>query len=73
MQSVGGQAPEEVRGAFERGVGIAATDERRDRRCLFRLRAASAKAAQVAMEAATIAGRGEGDTQEEAGAQGLYC
>eukprot|EP00964_Phaeocystis_antarctica_P057649 scaffold34127_cov77-Phaeocystis_antarctica.AAC.3 len=69
-QPAGGQAPEELRGAIERGVGIAATDERRDRRRLLRLGAAPAQAPQAAVDAATVAGRGEGGTQEEGGAQG---
>ena len=47
---------------IERGVGIAAADERRDRRRLFRLGAAPAQAPQAAVGAATVAGRGEGTT-----------
>jgi hypothetical protein len=42
VKLAGGQAPEELRGAFERGVGIAAADERRDRRRLLSLGAAPA-------------------------------
>ena len=65
MQPAGGQAPEELRGAFERGVGIAAADERGDRRRLLRLGAAPAQAPQAAVEAAAVAGRGEGGTAGE--------
>eukprot|EP00964_Phaeocystis_antarctica_P062834 scaffold37678_cov65-Phaeocystis_antarctica.AAC.4 len=72
-QLVGGQAPQELGGAFERGVGIAAADERRDRRRLFRLSAAPAQAPQAVVEAATIVGRGEGGTQEEGCARGHIC
>eukprot|EP00964_Phaeocystis_antarctica_P009393 scaffold5085_cov73-Phaeocystis_antarctica.AAC.3 len=73
VQPAGGQAAKELRGAFERGVGIAAADERRDRRRLFRLGAAPAQAPQAAVEAATIAGRGEGGTQEPGDADGRIC
>eukprot|EP00964_Phaeocystis_antarctica_P081948 scaffold51320_cov69-Phaeocystis_antarctica.AAC.4 len=66
VQPTGGQATEKLRGAFERGVGIAAADERRDRRRLFRLGAAPTQAPQAAVDAATIAGRGEGGAQEAA-------
>eukprot|EP00964_Phaeocystis_antarctica_P003974 scaffold2123_cov69-Phaeocystis_antarctica.AAC.2 len=72
-QPAGGQATEELRGAFEHGVGIAAADERRDRRRLFRLGAAPAQAPQAAVDAATVAGRGEGGTQEKGGAHGRKC
>eukprot|EP00964_Phaeocystis_antarctica_P147304 scaffold113845_cov72-Phaeocystis_antarctica.AAC.2 len=67
------QAAKELRGAFERGIGIAAADERRDCRRLFRLGAAPAQAPQAAVDAATVAGRGEGGTQEEADAEGHSC
>eukprot|EP00964_Phaeocystis_antarctica_P004553 scaffold2459_cov72-Phaeocystis_antarctica.AAC.5 len=73
VQPAGGQAAEELRGAFERGVGIAAADERRDRRRLLHLGAAPAQAPQAAVDAATIAGRGEDGTQEEGDAQGRKC
>eukprot|EP00964_Phaeocystis_antarctica_P009941 scaffold5401_cov75-Phaeocystis_antarctica.AAC.1 len=74
VQPAGGQASEELRGAFERGVGIAAADERRDRRRLFRLGAAPAQAPQAAVDAATISGRGEGRKhEEEDGAQAHTC
>eukprot|EP00964_Phaeocystis_antarctica_P017328 scaffold9564_cov85-Phaeocystis_antarctica.AAC.4 len=73
VQPTGGQAAEELRGAFEGGVGVAATDERRDRRRLFRLGAAPAHAPQAAVDAATIAGRGEGGTQEGADDKGRLC
>eukprot|EP00964_Phaeocystis_antarctica_P059385 scaffold35248_cov76-Phaeocystis_antarctica.AAC.3 len=69
----GGQAAEELRGAFEGGVGIGAADERRDRRRLLRLGAAPAQAPQAAVDAATIAGRGEGGTQEGADDKGRLC
>eukprot|EP00964_Phaeocystis_antarctica_P059679 scaffold35471_cov87-Phaeocystis_antarctica.AAC.1 len=72
-QPASGQATEELFGAFEHGVGIAAADERRDRRSLFRLGAAPAQAPQAAVDAATVAGRGEGGTQDKGGAQGRSC
>ena len=52
MQPAGGQATEELCGAVERGVGIAAADERRDRRRLLRLGAAPAQAPEAAVDAA---------------------
>eukprot|EP00964_Phaeocystis_antarctica_P019578 scaffold10807_cov79-Phaeocystis_antarctica.AAC.3 len=73
VQPAGGQAAEELRGAFERGVRIAAADERRDRRRLLRLGTAPAHAPQAAVDAATIAGRGEGGAQEAGGAHGRNC
>eukprot|EP00964_Phaeocystis_antarctica_P030402 scaffold17170_cov62-Phaeocystis_antarctica.AAC.4 len=73
VQPASKQAPEELRGAFERGVGITAADERRDRRRLLRLGAAPTQAPQAAVDAATIAGRGEGGTQEEDDAQDRKC
>eukprot|EP00964_Phaeocystis_antarctica_P069841 scaffold42477_cov82-Phaeocystis_antarctica.AAC.1 len=72
-QPAGGQAAEELRGAFERGVGSVAADERRDRRRLFRLGAAPAQAPQAAVDAAAVTGRGEGGNQEEGGARGRIC
>eukprot|EP00964_Phaeocystis_antarctica_P044521 scaffold25579_cov67-Phaeocystis_antarctica.AAC.2 len=72
-QPAGGQAPEQLRGAFEHGVGIAAADERRDRRRLLRLGAAPAQAPQAAVDAATVAGRGEGGAQEKVDAEGRIC
>eukprot|EP00964_Phaeocystis_antarctica_P074631 scaffold45935_cov75-Phaeocystis_antarctica.AAC.1 len=74
-QPAGGQAPEELRGAVERGVGsaAAAADERRDRRGLFLLIAAPAQAPQAAVDAATIAGRGEGGAQEEGNTHSRSC
>eukprot|EP00964_Phaeocystis_antarctica_P020945 scaffold11593_cov61-Phaeocystis_antarctica.AAC.2 len=69
-QPAGRQAAEELRGAFERGVGVAAADERRDGRRLLLLGAAPAQAPQAAVEAAAVAGRGETGNQEEGGAQG---
>eukprot|EP00964_Phaeocystis_antarctica_P031852 scaffold18016_cov65-Phaeocystis_antarctica.AAC.2 len=73
VQPAGGQAPEELRGAFERGVGIATVNERRDRRRLLRLSAAPAQAPQAVMDAATVAGRGKGGTQEIGRAQDRMC
>eukprot|EP00964_Phaeocystis_antarctica_P034895 scaffold19889_cov76-Phaeocystis_antarctica.AAC.3 len=73
VQPAGGQAAEELRGAFEHGVRIATADERRDRRRLFRLGTAPAQAPQAAVEAATVVGRGEGGTYEAGGAQGCSC
>eukprot|EP00964_Phaeocystis_antarctica_P084023 scaffold52903_cov61-Phaeocystis_antarctica.AAC.3 len=73
VQPAGGQAAEELRGAFERGVGIAAADERRDRRRLLCLGATPTQAPQAAVDAATIAGRGEGGTQEGDGANCHKC
>ena len=73
VQPAGGQASEELRGAVERGVRTAATDQRRDRRRLFRLGAAPAQAPQAAVDAATIAGRGEGGTQEGDDTGGRSC
>eukprot|EP00964_Phaeocystis_antarctica_P048098 scaffold27847_cov65-Phaeocystis_antarctica.AAC.2 len=77
VQPASGQATEEFRGAFERGVGIAATDERRDRRRLLRLGAAPAQAPQAVVDAATVAGLCDADcsvehavTQEEEAAHG---
>eukprot|EP00964_Phaeocystis_antarctica_P084020 scaffold52902_cov71-Phaeocystis_antarctica.AAC.4 len=73
VQPAGGQAAEELRGAFERGVGIAAADERRDRRRLLLLGAAPSQAPQAAEGAATVAGRGEGGEQEAGDAIGHSC
>eukprot|EP00964_Phaeocystis_antarctica_P008896 scaffold4822_cov60-Phaeocystis_antarctica.AAC.3 len=73
LQPAGGQAPEELRGAFERGVGVAAADERRDRRRLFRLGAAPAQTSQAAVGAATVAGRGEGGEQEAGNTHDRSC
>eukprot|EP00964_Phaeocystis_antarctica_P015242 scaffold8422_cov82-Phaeocystis_antarctica.AAC.3 len=74
-QPAGGQAPEELRGAFERGVGnaTAAADERRDRRRLFLFGTAPAQAPQAAVDAATIAGRGKGGAQEEGNTHDRSC
>eukprot|EP00964_Phaeocystis_antarctica_P104930 scaffold70017_cov68-Phaeocystis_antarctica.AAC.2 len=72
-QPADGQAAEELRGAFERGIGIAAADERRDRRRLIRLGTAPAQAPQAAVEAATVTGGGEGGAQEDGDAHGRSC
>eukprot|EP00964_Phaeocystis_antarctica_P040254 scaffold23007_cov60-Phaeocystis_antarctica.AAC.12 len=73
VQPAGGQAAEELRGTFEGGVGVAAADERRDRRRLFRLGASPAQAPQAAVGAATVAGRGESGDQEAGDAGGRRC
>eukprot|EP00964_Phaeocystis_antarctica_P055213 scaffold32480_cov68-Phaeocystis_antarctica.AAC.5 len=67
LQPAGGQAAESFRGALERGVGIAAADERRDRR---RLGTATPQVPQAAVDAATSAGSGEGGKQEDGDAHG---
>ena len=72
-QLAAGQAPEELRGAIERGIGVAAADERRDRRRLFRLGAACTQTPQSAVDAAAVAGRGESGTQEAGDAKGCTC
>ena len=72
-QSAAGQAPEELRGAIERGIGVAAADERRDRRRLFRLCATCAQTPQAVVDAAAVAGRGEGGAQKTGDAQGRFC
>jgi len=72
-QLAAGQASEELRGAIERGIGVAAADERRDRRGFFRLGAACTQTPHAAVDAAAMAGRGEGGAQEGGDAQGRQC
>eukprot|EP00964_Phaeocystis_antarctica_P153870 scaffold122308_cov63-Phaeocystis_antarctica.AAC.1 len=66
-------ASEEVHSALERVVRVAAADERRDRRRLLRIASSPAQATQAAVDAASIAARGEGGHQKGSGAQARTC
>ena len=66
----GGQAAEETSGELERDVGIGAAHKRRDSRRFLPLSAAFSEATQLAMEATTVAWRGESGAQQQGGAEG---
>ena len=70
VQLEGGQAAEETSGELERDIGVGAAHKRRDSRRFLPLSAAFSEATQLAMEATTVAWRGESGAQQQGGAEG---